>query len=587
MDAVKRNIMLRHLNGSRANRIDQFELVEGLTVQLGRKPGSDVLYDSTRDDLVSRQHATIALKNLEGPSVFITDNGSSNGTFVNGKALTGEQELFPDDVVELGKNGSKFVFDIQPRPEAYAARTRVMSAVDAATTRVMSTGEAAAAATGQTGAATGQGTAAPAKVGVGKETVERLLFEERKSTRKSWSAVVAGLAAFIVVGGGGLYWYSAHSAQKLREEAAAASALQAQEAAKAKQEALASVSRELGASARQIVEKYGDATVQISMQWGLYDRETGKPLFLKSFVVDGQRYPAFVQLKDGDIVPWLTIEDGARTNFKMGGRGTGSGFVIRDNGFILSNKHVVAGWMTNYDWPGEQALVFTEAKAPNAAPGKFKKGDVSDYSWKPEQESRIVFLDRTPFRISDSRRSLIGRNEELEVRFPGSRLGMTATLVRASTDADAALIKVDTPQNLGTVTLSDQEKITVGERVTVLGYPGVSIQEQVRVTIREAGQATTRTEVIPQPTVTEGIISKVSQEDKQVSDNIRAVSEFGPVFQLGINTTGSGNSGGPVFDSTGNVIGLFTYGLSRGGARVSLAVPIKYGSALLQAQRTQ
>ena len=57
---------------------------------------------------------------------------------------------------------------------------------------------------------------------------------------------------------------------------------------------------------------------------------------------------------------------------------------------------------------------------------------------------------------------------------------------------------------------------------------------------------------------------------------------MGDVYQLTVNTTGSGNSGGPVFNDKGQVIGLLTYGKSdQSGTQISFAVPIKYGRELM------
>ena len=42
----------------------------------------------------------------------------------------------------------------------------------------------------------------------------------------------------------------------------------------------------------------------------------------------------------------------------------------------------------------------------------------------------------------------------------------------------------------------------------------------------------------------------------------------GEMIQMSINSTGAGNSGGPVFNKAGKVIGLFTYGYRAGGRRV-------------------
>jgi len=70
------------------------EIPEG-TLVVGRAEDSDLIIASTR---VSRKHCEIT----NGPDgLVITDKGSGNGTFVNGKKIT-EQRLDPGDEVRIG-----------------------------------------------------------------------------------------------------------------------------------------------------------------------------------------------------------------------------------------------------------------------------------------------------------------------------------------------------------------------------------------------------------------------------------------------------------------------------------------------------
>ena len=127
---------------------------------------------------MSRRHAVLRTKN-DGTSFTIEDLKSSNGTFVNGERISGEVEILPDDVIEFGRGGPKFAFDVQPRPAGLAGRTRTMSAVESTATRALAT-------TAMTEAVqpTGQMPAQPVKTGVGKNTV-MMMLERAQEDRAS------------------------------------------------------------------------------------------------------------------------------------------------------------------------------------------------------------------------------------------------------------------------------------------------------------------------------------------------------------------------------------------------------------------
>jgi S1-C subfamily serine protease len=95
-------------------------------------------------------------------------------------------------------------------------------------------------------------------------------------------------------------------------------------------------------------------------------------------------------------------------------------------------------------------------------------------------------------------------------------------------------------------------------------------------------------EVIPEPTVTDGIVANIGSPLARAADDasLLTVGTMGDVYQLTATATGAGNSGGPVFNAAGQVIGLFTYmRTGEHGERATFAVPIRYGQKILRLNR--
>jgi serine protease Do len=606
-------IIIRHLSGSKINQVEQIPLKDLHEVTIGRDPNASIAYDQRRDDVVSREHALIRIEAGERVNFRLLDLNSSNGTLLNGEPISGEVELVPEDIVELGRGGPKFTFDVKPRPDNLTSRTRLIDAIDASATRAMATATAAGTKEMATSAPAGTkelATAAartrdgerPAKVAVGKDTVLRMLSQERKNTSRVWMSSLAAVLVVLTVGGIGLYWHNMAMAKRLHDEAA-------QKGQELLASASTTVSQQLGLMAKDIHDKYENTTIYIEVQWRLYDKGTGKPLFHKVFLNDkNEAIPAFVKLPNGTVVRWLTLDDENRKNLPIMDSLSGSGFVVGEQGFIFTNKHVAAGWMLPYSDigqgpknPGNIGLVFpyrmqfpkNKQEKKDFLKNEFVRSLNSDelhalQNWVPE-EGALVFDPGSATYIGgdvDNRRVFIGRNEVLDVRFPGNRMSMASSLVRASTDADVALIKVEAAQGLKVAELSSDDKLEVGEKVIVLGYPGVSEKTYIVMETRENGRSSRRQELVPEPTVTEGIISRLGSAVRK-EGQATVVGTVEDAFQLSVNATGAGNSGGPVFNTKGQVIGLFTYGRNYGGASVSFAVPISHARALLQPQRTE
>lgn len=589
MATSKVRIAIRHLSGSKVNQIEQFDLDGLQEITIGREPSSRIAYDLQRDDEVSRKHAVIRIKNGAEPYFRISDLNSSNGTFLNGERIAGEVELLPEDIVELGSSGPKFIFDVQPRPANLPPRTRQMTATDAAAaTRIVAGSGTAGATAEQAVAETRQrmsalDTSTGAKVPVGKATILRLLSDERRKASHIWIGLTAALAVLAIVGGGVFYMYNRSIAKQFEQELAAATAnansLRAETDARLAQQGITP----------KDIKRLGDSTVFVVNSWQLYDRETNRPLYQKMVRIDHKLLPAYVKMSNNEIVRWLTLEQTKDDIYQaVGDRHSGSGFVVNKDGFILTNAHVAATWSWRYDdyrvnkWT--DGVVYNVNERPNRHRIQALRqiDDLSD--WIPGSEG-YVFEPNRPRPISNGRRDFFGRNDVLTVRFPGTRTDFHATLIRTSPDADLAEIKVEAGTALSSLELAPDGTVEAGEKVILLGYPSVSQESYGVEESNSGGMNRVRHFYIPEPTVTQGIVSKLPAPKKKNSEDVVKIKDtLGGMYQLDI-FAGPGSSGGPVLNSAGKVIGLLTMGRTD-AEHVSFAVPVSGVRELLQAQRS-
>jgi serine protease Do len=141
------------------------------------------------------------------------------------------------------------------------------------------------------------------------------------------------------------------------------------------------------------------------------------------------------------------------------------------------------------------------------------------------------------------------------------------------------LIKIDAIEPLRAVEMATDDNVKPGERVIVLGYPAISADTYECAKSNEAGKLRDKCDLIPKPTVTDGIISRRGTETKE--RGVAAYGDMGDAYQMSVVATGEGNSGGPVFNAKGEVIAIFFYERTLGSTRVTFAVPISHGRELL------
>lgn len=587
-------VVLHHLRGSKANQREEFPLANVRTLTFGRDPSCEVRFDPDRDDLVGRQHARISRDGSDPARFVLSDLASRNGTFVNKVRLMGEHVLTPGDVIQLGAGGPEIEFDLDPRPAGSVKATRIGS-FEVVETRLGAPAVGIAAGAAAAGAAPGGasggkhdgGSAQPGAKGqpapgaVGKATVERLIGETRSQSQRN---MLLGMAGVLVVALGVVGFNRWQTAQDLASgTAAAASGLDSLRREGSRANAL---SQQLQPA--EIAARNAPAIVQVDFSWKLTYRGTGGQVYHRlvpnEYRVKGQKrrildngqdvVPAYVQVQNS-IEPALTLDQYAGRPIGVSSRG--SGFVVSENGFILTNRHVAYNWQTWYRFDAEDVgpLIDPSSGQP-----------MLDASGQP-----IITRPPQQWIPSETRQAgpkgdigdFQARVEYLYVRFPKDPTPFEASNVRPSQRHDVALIKVDAPQALPFVTMSDTyDQTRQGDAVTVMGYPGVSEEVITVIKSRDMFNREMQQRTLPDPTLSAGNIGKILRAaDAEVRDGFMTYAPSGDTYQLTINSTGGGNSGGPMFDVSGNVVGIYFAGKTA-DVQVSFAIPIRYGMELLR-----
>jgi S1-C subfamily serine protease len=276
-----------------------------------------------------------------------------------------------------------------------------------------------------------------------------------------------------------------------------------------------------GKFAETIVKSYGSSVCLLHVVVEFLDRGTGNSIRI---AVDSLGKPL---LDDKGMVQLDIAGNGPHLQLDV----FGTGFLVRNDGRLLTNHHVAEPW-----WGNDELKTLIDHGAAAYA------------------------LSYTAY-------------------FPGGQKGISAKLDKISAQADVATLRLDggLPTHSTLLDLDDRKDASVaGDAVVLIGYPtgieGILARAGPEAAKEITGNNTEVRQIVSQlaaqklirPTTTQGHIGDVLQ-DKIVYDA----------------ATTSGGSGGPLFNRNGKVIGV-NFAILNGFGGSNLAVPVKYAKELLQ-----
>jgi S1-C subfamily serine protease len=280
---------------------------------------------------------------------------------------------------------------------------------------------------------------------------------------------------------------------------------------------------------------------------GVLDTQTISALYAPSVVKIYNAYCTDISINDK---PYLTGACSAQS---------GSGFFVSSNGYIATNGHVAT--------ESAKDLVIQAAYASAA---KGDGGALVQLAQLAGLDLNTIFNavynmpDSTFTKTNNVQNLLVGLdskdpdiNKLLDMtnarkQYAGTSDIVSAKLVAADyrasdgitkyRNSDVALIKVD-GSDYPMAKLGDIGEVSQGSSLSILGYPAAASNNGI--------VANNVSEV----TLTTGKVSSIKNAN---GDNRKLIETD--------TTIGHGNSGGPVLDDSGNVIGIATYTIDGGGA---------------------
>ncbi|BAZ08819.1 serine protease HtrA [Calothrix sp. NIES-4071] len=231
--------------------------------------------------------------------------------------------------------------------------------------------------------------------------------------------------------------------------------------------------------------------------------------------------PAVVQIASGCTAKVRSNYNNQSKVYDVSAGGMGSGFFVNSDGYIVTNVHVVEASKNSQECQKALFENYVEQIAQDL--GVNPNELLNNPKALQEIDNSSEFIEE----IKQINSVILPNGETLpfEIKVSGAPTGQ---------GKDVAVIKVEI-KNAPVLKLADSEQVQIQDKIVALGYPGINPSILDEKSFAEA-------------TITSGEISA----KKQLADG-------SPVFQISASVT-HGNSGGPVLNEKGEVIGITTFG---------------------------
>ena len=281
------------------------------------------------------------------------------------------------------------------------------------------------------------------------------------------------------------------------------------------------------------------AVLTISLLMGaLLSLPVNRSFVAKAEVTDGERLamyskPAVVRLVVGPEGTF-TYQDprwSSARNLAFNYVVSGSGFFISSNGYIATNAHVTQMWHDGEDKAKELLLtrfIFAVGRA------------FYNIDSRAMTQTQYDFIRKSTSALNNFKMyHLVVIPDGSELPFEDKPSGYGAPTGESESAKDVAIVKVEV-KNAPVMIFGDSEEVKVSDADTVIGYPGVADMGDFKNIMSAKAQL--------EATFTYGHISANKPS-----------ASGAPVLQTDANID-HGNSGGPVLNAKGEVIGLATFG---------------------------